>query len=332
MLRRLLRFTLVFASLGLAAFGALSAYFAYQFTGPQRRPVGGIPSTLPAATRDVTFAARDHVELSGWFVPCPGATSAVVLLHGHGSTREQMVARAKLFHDHGYAVLLYDARGHGRSGGALTSVGWYETRDLLGALDFLRAQGFHSFGLLGASQGGATIALAAAQLSEVRWVVLESTYPTLRHALDYRFRRIFHLPVSMAGALLVPLAEWRLGVDIANIAPAQTIARLRCPVLVAAGDHDPSTPVSDTQILFAAAAEPKSLWLVPRTGHRDLYGAGPAAYEQHLLAFVASARASVPSGSRRSQKRRVAAVRPPLTAPRSPPPVCTGSAAASLCR
>ena len=294
-LSRLLRFALAAGLLGLIAFAAVSAFFAYQFTGPHRRPVGAIPSSLPADTRDVTFPSRDQVALSGWFVPSPGATTAVVLLHGHGSTRQQMVARAQLLHARGFAVLLYDARGHGKSAGTLTSVGWYETRDLLGALDFLRAQCFHSFSCLGASQGGATIALAAGQLADVHWVVLESAYPTLRHALDYRFRRIFHLPVSLAGALLVPFAERRLGVNLDAIAPAQTIARLRCPVFIAAGDSDSSTPVSDTRLLFASAPSPKTLWLVPHAGHRDLYGAAPQEYEQHLLGFIASVSPAQPA-------------------------------------
>ena len=297
-MKRLLRYTLVLALLGLVAFASLSAFFAYRLTGPQRRPVPSLPPDLPADTRAVTFPAGDQVALRGWFVPCPGAATAVILLHGHGSTRLQMVARAKLFHAHGYAVLLYDARGHGQSDGTLTSAGWYETRDLLGALAFLRTQGFRSFGLLGASQGGATVALAADRLADVRWAVLESTYPTLRHALDYRFRRIFHLPLSFAGALFVPFAERRLGLDLAAIAPVRTIAQLRCPVLIVSGDRDESTPVSDTQLLFAAAPAPKTLWLVPGAGHRDLYGAAPAEYERRLLAFLAAVEPPPPAAPR----------------------------------
>ena len=284
----LLRLALASIAFGLVTFVAVSAFFAYKFTGPQRRSVPVRPAELPADTCDVVFPARDGVTLRGWYVPCPGATTAVVLLHGHSSNRRQMIARARFFHDHGCAALLYDARGHGKSDGSLTSVGWYETRDLLGALDYLRAQGFRSFGCLGVSQGGATIALAAGQLADVRWVVLESTYPTLRLALDHRFRHVFHLPLALAGALLVPLAEHRLGVDLDAIAPAQTVAQLHCPSLIASGTDDLSTPVSDTQLLFAAAPSPKKLWLVPGVGHRDLYGAAPARYEQHLLAFLAA--------------------------------------------
>ena len=57
-------------------------------------------------------------------------------------------------------------------------------------IDWLRTRGFHQFGCIGESQGGATIALAAAELHEVKWVVLESVYPTLHNAVDRRFREL----------------------------------------------------------------------------------------------------------------------------------------------
>lgn len=89
--------------------------------------------------------------LAGWFVPVAETRKAVVLLHGYGTTRTQMLARARFFHDQGFAALLYDARGHGESGEALVSFGLFETRDLLGALDWLRSRGFTEFGCVGAS-------------------------------------------------------------------------------------------------------------------------------------------------------------------------------------
>ncbi len=89
--------------------------------------------------------------LAGWFVPVAETRKAVVLLHGYGTTRTQMLARARFFHDQGFAALLHDARGHGESGEALVSFGLFETRDLLGALDWLRSRGFTEFGCVGAS-------------------------------------------------------------------------------------------------------------------------------------------------------------------------------------
>lgn len=204
-----------------------------------------------------------------------------------------MLARAKLLHAQGYAVLLYDARGHGESSGSRVSIGWYETRDLLGALDYLRGRGFRQFGLIGEWQGRATIALAASDLRDVQWAVLESVYPTLRDAVDCRFRRYLLVSGRVGAALLLPFAEWRLGLQVDRIAPIERIGDLRCPVLIAHGDRDRNTLLGSARALFAHAREPKSLWIVPGAGHVDLYGYAKQDYENRVLAFIGSRPANV---------------------------------------
>ncbi|MDP3069157.1 MAG: alpha/beta fold hydrolase [Opitutaceae bacterium] len=275
--------------LGALGFITVSAFFPYRFTNPPRRPLAVAPETFLTAHEDVHFAARDGVTLDGWFVPCADTKKAVVLLHGYGTTRTQMLARAKFFHDHGYAALLYDARGHGKSDGDLVGFGFFETRDLLGALDWLRDRGFTQFGSLGASQGGATIALAATDLREVRWAILESVYPTLTNAVDRRFRRTVLLPAWLAGCAMIPIAEWRLGVSAETISPREAIARLPCPVFVISGELDTHTLPANARELFDHAREPKSWWLVPGAAHVDIYGFAKADYEKRLLEFVSKA-------------------------------------------
>ncbi len=278
------------ALLVFATFTAVSAFFAYRFTSPPRRTFGDTPERFLAVYENIRFPARDGISLSGWFVPRPEAKQAVVLLHGYGSTRTQMLARARFFHDQGYAVLLYDARAHGQSGGELASFGWFETRDLLGAIDWLRARGFSSFGCVGASQGGATIALAAAELRDVRWVILESVYPTLANAVDRRFRRTVFLPGWFAGALMVPFAAARIGVDTSMVSPRDTVTKLGCPVLVMNGDRDEHTHLEDAREIFDHAAAPKSWWIVPGAAHNDLYGFARVDYEHRVLDFIATVR------------------------------------------
>ena len=267
-----------------AGLGLITASVAF---AEQRSPEAEAARFL-SSYENVSFRARDGTKLAGWFVPCVNAKRAAVLLHGNGLRRTQMLARARLLHDNGYAVLLYDARGHGESEDKHVSYGWFETSDLLGALDWLHNQGFIEFGCLGASQGGATIVLAAAQLKDVRWVVLESVYPMLQLAVDRRFRHSAGAPGWLAGRLLTPLAEWWTGTSFDKISPVEHIAELNCPVLIMGGDQDNYVQPSDTQELFARAREPKSFWLVPGAAHVDLYGFAKQDYERHLLSFIAT--------------------------------------------
>src|SRR5581483_9679522 len=81
----------------------------------------------------------DGVRLSGWYVP--GRTGgAVVLLHGSHGTRADTTAQLRLLHRAGFAVLAFDARGHGESGGATNALGWRGDRDVAGAVRFLRGR------------------------------------------------------------------------------------------------------------------------------------------------------------------------------------------------
>jgi len=78
-------------------------------------PAGGL--TAAPSAEDVRFPSGD-VTLSGTlFVPQAGPpVAAVVLVHGAGEVR-RMSALARLLADDGIAVLTYDKRGVGESGG-----------------------------------------------------------------------------------------------------------------------------------------------------------------------------------------------------------------------
>lgn len=283
-----LRWATIIFGVALIAFIGISAYFAVNLTGAVLKPIGNFDTYLPSDTQSVEFKSRDGITLRGWFAPAKDATTAVVLLHGHGATRQHMLARAKLLRDHGYAVLLYDARGHGLSDGDHVSMGYFEINDLLGAFDFLRIKGLQTFGLIGISQGGATIALAGDKLTGegVRWAVIESTYPTLRDAVDRRFRNTFGIPGWLAACLMIPMAEYRLGVSIDAIAPLNTVGGLPCPLLVLHGGSDVHTlPQAATQ-LAAKTKPPALVWIVPGAAHVDLYGFAKDAYARRLLAFM----------------------------------------------
>jgi len=81
--------------------------------------------------QEVSIQATDSVVLKGWYVrQIDFNGNTVVLSHGITDNREGVAGYARLFLNHGYAVLLPDTRAHGESGGELATYGVKEADDL----------------------------------------------------------------------------------------------------------------------------------------------------------------------------------------------------------
>ena len=142
--------------------------------GPRSRVAAA--STIGfAGARDVSFRASDGVGLRGWYVP-GGNGAAVILLHGSHGDRSDTKRHLDLLSRLGYAVLAYDARGHGESGGTTNALGWNSDPDLRGAVAFLRRQGGVDPGRIaavGISMGGEEALRAASDGVPLRAVVAD---------------------------------------------------------------------------------------------------------------------------------------------------------------
>ncbi|MCH8907340.1 MAG: alpha/beta hydrolase, partial [Candidatus Heimdallarchaeota archaeon] len=129
-----------------------SFYFLY---GNRHIPLTLNPGDYGLEYVNVTFSPRgDPIDLDGWFVPADtqmGNThrnnATIILLHGHQNNKGNIneynhsvfVTIGFQLHKLGYSLLLFDFRNHGLSDdlGPVT-FGHYESRDVLGAVDFLR--------------------------------------------------------------------------------------------------------------------------------------------------------------------------------------------------
>src|SRR5438105_3300777 len=98
--------------------------------------------------------------------PPAGGWPGILMLHGLGGSRQDMNALAEAWYvAKGYAVLTYDARGHGQSGGVVEIDGPKEIGDVRAAFDLLASQpgvDRAHIGGWGVSYGGGAEWLAAA--------------------------------------------------------------------------------------------------------------------------------------------------------------------------
>ena len=64
------------------------------------------------------------------------------------------------------------------------------------------------------------------------------------------------------------------------------IAGVDAPLLMLHGDNDDTVPMEAGRVLFNAAKEPKSFYVVSGAGHNDIYMVGGIDYFSSLLSFV----------------------------------------------
>lgn len=257
-----------------------------RLSSPVLRPIGLPPPDLQAQT--VRIPTNSDQYLVGWFSRGNPGFGGVLLLHGVRSDRRQMLGRARFLHNDGYSVLLVDLPAHGESSGEHITFGANEGKGVRSALNFLRSQlsAQEKIAVIGVSLGAASLVLAHSE-QPLGAVVLESMYSTITEAVANRLE----LAIGRPARVLTPLLTWQLPVQLgiwpSELEPITAIASLHAPVLITAGDRDLHTTLTETQSLFAAAKEPKELWIVEGAGHVDLYNFAPKAYQSKIFGFLA---------------------------------------------
>lgn len=191
---------------GLAATGfgytAISAAVAHRFTRVKRADPYRSPLWSDARLDHVTLQPRgEHLALAAWYFAARPRDRVVILVHGKDSCRGYELrggtkALVERLRGQGFSILALDLRGHGKGGEARTSYGLNESRDVLGAVDWLMARGYDSgrIGVLGASMGGAAAIAAAAAEPAIGAVATDSTFADLDDVMGERFQELSGLP------------------------------------------------------------------------------------------------------------------------------------------
>ena len=221
-----------------------------------RISVDGRPGTRlaigskPASYRDgaVRLAGRLLVPAGG------GRHPGIVIVPGsepaHRTTYDFW---AYFFAAHGFAVLTYDKRGVGDSGGTFdrsadTANLEQLAADALAGLDWLRRQPEVDptrVGLDGASQGGWVVEIAAARSSAVRFATLQSA-PAMSVG-----RQLAYAAATRQGWIDPPPSAARIAQALARVPdsgydPRAAIAALRIPVLWQLGSVDKRIDTAET--------------------------------------------------------------------------------------
>jgi len=205
------------------------------------------PKELGLVYEQVTFATKDGLTLSGWFVPNENMKAkTIILLHGYPADKGDILP-ALAFLREKYNLFLFDFRYFGQSQGSYSTVGAKETADLSAAIQYLKKRGIDEVGVWGFSMGGAVALMAAPQAPEIKAVASEASYARL----NLMTRELYRFPL-----LNYPLAEltrlWAklfLKIDIRKVAPVETVKNLQIPILIIHSTNDDVIPFRHALLL-----------------------------------------------------------------------------------
>jgi len=197
----------------------------------------------------------------------------VLYLHGNASNVSANVEHAGRFHSLGFSVLLMDYRGYGQSeGGFPSEQRVYQDADI--AWNYLVQQrGIkpEQIVIYGHSLGGAIAIELATHHADAAGLIVESSFTSIPAMAARRsLFRIFPLDLVVTQRF-------------ASIAKLHALAM---PLLFIHGTADQDIPYTMSEQLFAAAPEPKRLWLVPGGEHNNNAKTAGEAYFQTIREFL----------------------------------------------
>jgi len=188
--------------------------------------------------------------------------------------------------EHGYNVLMFDLRGHGESDGNRMSAGYYEKRDLLGAVDYVKGRGLEHIGVLGFSTGAVTALMTTAENGDIDAVVADSSFADFKDMMEPEFSKRTKFPEFFLPPLLF-MVKIMYGVDFTAIKPVELVSEIAPrPILFIHGELDDTVPLEHAYRLQQASQNPENqLWVVPEAGHARSYITYPEEYINKITAF-----------------------------------------------
>jgi len=226
------------------------------------------PTDIGLDYRDILFESSDGTPLHGWFLPAKGEVrGSILFLHGNAENISTHIGSVYWLPEAGYNVLLFDYRGYGKSGGVAELHG--VMRDAEAAIkQTIEINETTDLPVIvyGQSVGAAISTYAVAHSlykNQIDALIVESGFSSYRQIAREKLASFW-----LTWALQYPLS-WTFSDDYKPIDAIPLITPI--PLLLVYSEEDFIIPSHHGQQLYAAAEQPKQLWLAPNGRHISVF-------------------------------------------------------------
>jgi len=258
-------------------------YKAGEVVDPYRPKNFSIPDP-----QKIEFEGEQQTTLRGRFWK-GDSDKAIIVVHGIDGPSIEMLPHVAYLYRAGYSVLLYDNRGRGDSEGGFSTLGFLEWRDVLCAIDWVRAQSGIAeakIGLHGLSLGAACVIMAAAKDHQVKGVLAESPFVSMPIMLTHVANKMTRIPKFLIGRMVEVLLDWSLQTKLRLVEPHTAVKDISPrPIYIIDAEEDQLFPVDTAETVYEAAEQPKRFWKVNGAAHANCWHVMPEEYERRALGF-----------------------------------------------
>lgn len=286
------RFLAIVGLAGLILWLGSSALVAWKFT---RRSGAPFPELPPQVTWAKVEAHRletsDDQQIGAWLVRGDRQRGCVLLLHGNGGSRHEMLSVMQWLAEAHFTVLAISLRAHGDSTGQLNDLGWSARHDVLAAVAFLQREcPQQPVYIVGRSLGAAAAIFAAKDLgATVAGYFLEQPYKDLKSATWNRLQH--HLPPVLDWIAYGGLRLWApvfLPVDPDQLSPCEHIQNVpkSVPVVFITGSADRHAHLDEVTAMYQQIESHAKLVIFDGAMHEALDRYDLRLYQETLSNFL----------------------------------------------
>lgn len=235
----------------------------------------------------VFFTTKNGLKIEAWQMNADSSKGTVILFHGLGSNKGDILNEAYEFLNMGYNTLLVDFRAHGNSEGSVCTLGFKESEEVQLAFDYIKNKGEKNIVLWGMSMGSAVIAKAIYDYDlHPQKIILDMPFASLQDHLRARARVLGFPPEPFAFFVTfwtgAERGYWGYGYRVSKY-----VSKINCPVLLQWGKLDVYVTEREIQQIFNGITQPgKKLVIYEKSGHVPLVWSENEKWKNETAAFL----------------------------------------------
>lgn len=241
---------------------------------------------------DVYITSEDGLRLHGTFFPgTEGAKKIAICLHGYTSQgMSDYIGLSDYYLKRGFAMLLPDARAHGKSEGEYVGFGCLDRRDLMRWIDWTLKKCGEDVQILlhGNSMGGATVLMASGLKlpGQVKGIISDCGFTSAKEVFSHVLRSWYHLPAFPMIQIADLVNRRRAGYGLDECNAKREVRKATVPILLIHGSKDDFVPCRMCREIYENCKPGTRMVIIEGAAHGESYFKDMKKYEEAMTEFI----------------------------------------------